>query len=557
MRDCSRITGAQLVLACLSLQVLLGLPAYAASSDSLVTAIKSADIFKESVSITATSEGDQVKVSTYLNKNANDQDCKIDAVLISKAVMDAAPEAQRCKVYFYNSANLSEFKEVSVTAAEVKAFSTGAIAKDKLLASLAITSKHATVTPDEMVAAIKRAGILPADARITARLDGDQAKISTYRNRKASDQDCKIDAMLVSKVLMDLAPNDIARISAYFFNSRDLASYKEVQVTSGDVKVFGAGAVGQEKLLASLPVKEGQIADPNRRVSDYLEDLQGASLNQRLDVTIEGNELNVSTLLSSSISDREAKLQGLMLAEHSLSVVPAGVGKIKVKFLNPSRRESYREVTFDVGLVKSLGTALDSALSSVGLVSYGKPTEPESTAAAPGILEAERNALLERIKDLERKGVGVTPFVAAFTAMEAEVPSGDETRVRSAMKRLASALDSQEKAYKDAKDRPVTTKAAAVPTGPIKPRTAPRLTRYGAMGNMPITDSEILSDPDRVVSKVEDKLRSERINPAQSLRMYNALLYVAQVLTDNDRAAEGVKFDTKAANLRAASPRLQ
>jgi hypothetical protein len=172
-------------------------------------------------------------------------------------------------------------------------------------------------------------------------------------------------------------------------------------------------------------------------------------------------------------------------------------------------------------------------------------------------LEAERNALLERIKDLERKGVGVTPFVAAFTAMEAEVPSGDETRVRSAMKRLASALDSQEKAYKDAKDRPVTTKATAAPTGPIKPRTAPRLTRYGAMGNMPITDSEILSDPDRVVIKIEDKLRSERINPAQSLRMYNALLYVAQVLTDNDRAAEGVKFDTKAANLRAAYPRLQ
>lgn len=73
---------------------------------------------------------------------------------------------------------------------------------------------------------------------------------------------------------------------------------------------------------------------------------------------------------------------------------------------------------------------------------------------------------------------------------------------------------------------------------------------------MPISDGEILADPDRVVAKIEEKLRSERINPEQSIRMYNGLLYVAQVLTDNDRAAEGVKYDQRAAALRAAYPKL-
>ena len=404
VRFIPRSAKARVVLACLALQIATITSAQAASSDSLVNAVRGAKIVDPSVSVTAFMDGDQVKVSTYFSKNATDQDCKIDAVLISKAVMDTAPSVTRCQVYFYNSANLREFKEVSVTSAEVKGFAAKAINSDTILTSLAVTSRHAAVTTDEMLAAIRKSGLLPPDARITARLEGDQAHISTYRNRKASDQDCKIDAMLFSKVLVDLAPNDIARCNAYFFDSQDLLSYKLVQVSSGNVKAFGEGAMGQDKLLASLTIKEGQIADPLVRVSNYLDEVQGAGLNTYFEVAMKAGELVISTVPSPAISDREAKLQGLMAAERALSVMPAGVAKVRVKFADPGRKDSCREIVFDAGLVKSLAASLDSSMASVGLASYGLPQGNGAKTAVAGVLQSDRQVLLERIKDLETKG---------------------------------------------------------------------------------------------------------------------------------------------------------
>ena len=156
--------------------------------------------------------------------------------------------------------------------------------------------------------------------------------------------------------------------------------------------------------------------------------------------------------------------------------------------------------------------------------------------------------------------MGVTPFMTAFSAMEADVPSGDETKVSASIKRLTSAIEGQEKAYKDAKDRPVTKVAGAntpVSGTPATPHTGPRLTRYDAMGNMPLTNSEILTDPDKVIAKVEGKLRSEGINPEKSMNMIKALWYVAQVLSDNERAADATKYDQRAASIKAANPKLK
>lgn len=110
-----------------------------------------------------------------------------------------------------------------------------------------------TVTPSEMVTVLRNTHVLKPEVALHATYDEHNklAVVLTDRNPKALEKDCKIDAVLVAKKLVDSFPNDINTVRVIFsVPGKDDA--KQVDVTKVDVKAYGSGAVKADELLSSL-----------------------------------------------------------------------------------------------------------------------------------------------------------------------------------------------------------------------------------------------------------------------------------------------------------------
>src|SRR5277367_711987 len=84
-------------------------------------------------------------------------------------------------------------------------------------ASLAV-AETINLSKPEIITAIDKAKILAPGTSVNADVYRDQVSISTYRNSRANDDDCKIEAAMIAKTVLDLAPKEISRIMVYFFS---------------------------------------------------------------------------------------------------------------------------------------------------------------------------------------------------------------------------------------------------------------------------------------------------------------------------------------------------
>jgi hypothetical protein len=103
----------------------------------------------------------------------------------------------------------------------------------------------------ELQEILRTAKIVDANAPLRIFLREQEVFISTQRNPKASDDDCKIDAVLMAKTIMDACPTQILRVKVLFNNYHDNKASRVV-ITKGEIKSFGAREIDQKTLLNSL-----------------------------------------------------------------------------------------------------------------------------------------------------------------------------------------------------------------------------------------------------------------------------------------------------------------
>jgi hypothetical protein len=113
------------------------------------------------------------------------------------------------------------------------------------------------ISPDRIVDAIRGGKIISPGFPLSANSGGHQVTVTTYRNPDASNNDCKIDAVLIAKQVIDLDSKNIARVNVIFHNYRNPVQFQKVVVTAGDVDAFGTGKIGQDTLLESLTLTNG------------------------------------------------------------------------------------------------------------------------------------------------------------------------------------------------------------------------------------------------------------------------------------------------------------
>lgn len=123
---------------------MLSLPARAGESisgEKITSIITKSKILGENTRVVSTVSGTEAVISTYRHKESVDidKDCKIDASFIAKELMISNDFGlRRVSVHFHEPDLTGNYREVSVSFAEIKAFSSGAVEQKDFLASLSL-----------------------------------------------------------------------------------------------------------------------------------------------------------------------------------------------------------------------------------------------------------------------------------------------------------------------------------------------------------------------------------------------------------------------------------
>lgn len=150
-------------------------------------------------------------------------------------------------------------------------------------------------TPAEMRQAIRSKNILKSD--VQAYYSNGEAVINTYAHAKATDNDCKIEAVLVTKVLTTDPGfgSAIKSVRVNFYNPANTSQYRAVVVPEGQIKLFAARAITDQQLLQGVAFTTGRAAASASAQPNEIRTLQdvssGVQVNER--ITLASNILQL------------------------------------------------------------------------------------------------------------------------------------------------------------------------------------------------------------------------------------------------------------------------
>lgn len=126
-----------------------------------------------------------------------------------------------------------------------------------LVGTFLATPAIAKPSEAEFVDAITKAKILSGEYRINIVAETNQATLSTFLDKASNraDDDCKINAVLLAKKLMDIDA-DLVKVKVLFYDI-DGDHFRQIIVKAGDVLALGGGQIDKDKLLSSLEITRG------------------------------------------------------------------------------------------------------------------------------------------------------------------------------------------------------------------------------------------------------------------------------------------------------------
>lgn len=412
----------------------------------------------------------------------------------------------------------------------------------------------AATTADDITSSINKARVLAPGTQIKARVQGEQAMISTFRNERADDKDCKIEALLVGKTIFDIPGSGITSVSVYFYNSKSPSEFKGVTIRSSDVKAFTSGQVGQDELLSSIEIKSGKVQDAATAIESRM--MLAASARRDFQIVDKGEELEVSCKMP-ALSEDEYKMEAYRIAQIALNFAgdKSVAKRVQVLFFDPSEKGKYKSVSIALANLTNIQRQLAAALSTLSFTEGVSKIAARDLVPSDGALQTERKALLERIKGLEDKGVGVAPFIQAFQSIDSKVSQVAETALAADIKRLNETITEQEKRYADAKThKPVKDgKGEDTSSGPstvvgeiVTPKPKPPISQW-ALNYFPMPVSSILHNPSQYLATCKERFEKETHAKAETdIRWAHALFWFSEVLKANSRVDEGKRFEDQA-----------
>lgn len=277
-------------------------------------------------------------------------------------------------------------------------------------------------TPEEIGKAIKDAHILTPGYDVKPTLAGDSAIITSYRNPQASDKDCKVDAVLITRKVIGLDPQKIKNVEVYFFDTKSPTQYSKVVVRADDINRFGAGKLSQAQLMDLVNFSRGQVkaqanplgqfqqqsytqilqrsdvvpgpmASERSYLLSQIRQLSGTRVDKRQLQTLSQNFVLIEDL--ARYNQRESLVQQIKLLQERINQMsPGGVSKHAPAAYGNENAIPQMKMQETPDLQRKQQQLIDALRSELG-----------SDAPSPGPMLMERARAIKRIKQMQRFGV--------------------------------------------------------------------------------------------------------------------------------------------------------
>lgn len=136
-----------------------------------------------------------------------------------------------------------------------------AVSASLSIGALFCSPVSAALNQKEIEAKITEAKILQPGDKISSAVRPEEVVVHKYKAADSvnTEKDCKIEAVLIGKVVMTADPS-VKKVKVRFFERLDRSKYSEVLIRAGDIKAFASGMLSQSDLLASLDLVYGTDA---------------------------------------------------------------------------------------------------------------------------------------------------------------------------------------------------------------------------------------------------------------------------------------------------------
>lgn len=299
----------------------------------------------------------------------------------------------------------------------------------------------AKLSASEVLRIIGESKILAADSNVQAAVHPDEkeVEISATRDARATDKDCKIDAVLIAKKVMDVDSDGVAKVKVTFFDAANRTSFRKVTVRAGDVKAFAARSISQEMLLSELELVSGQetksAGDPAALpavVDGPLHNERAALLRKIQDLQEQGVGTAPFLALFAKVESAAGKGDSAGAAQLLL-----GLGKAvddQSRHLNNLRQSQQLQSA------RRLGGKNKFAVPEMQKLLSQSSTPLGDLAPVTGPFPVRRIRVAHKLKELQASGHNTQAYLQAYRQIEALVKAGDNRQVEVLLRKLEGAL---------------------------------------------------------------------------------------------------------------------
>jgi hypothetical protein len=118
---------------------------------------------------------------------------------------------------------------------------------------------NAPLEPSKIIYLLRQTKVVKPDRSLNVAMSQRQAIVLTDRKEKETDNDVKIDAVLIAREIITGFPDDVSRVRVTFQKPGSNRA-SQIDVTAGDVKAYGSGAMDANSLLNSLDLNDVDYA---------------------------------------------------------------------------------------------------------------------------------------------------------------------------------------------------------------------------------------------------------------------------------------------------------
>jgi len=212
----------------LSLLLPQSVPAAVPSSDAVKAAIVKSKLLDPGIELVMAADPthpDRILVSTFLHGSATDRDCKFDAFLIGKAVMESAPDIHLVTVSFVSTADLSTYKQVSVKSTDVQVFENGQVNKESLLKSLEVQVGQTADSPSNLTALLRQTSLVKG---LQVAVAGKLVELSVQVDLSRSQLDTKLEALQLAQNALAAAPEGMTSVKVSLQDAYEPGKIKQI-----------------------------------------------------------------------------------------------------------------------------------------------------------------------------------------------------------------------------------------------------------------------------------------------------------------------------------------